>query len=85
MSRSKRNRKAKMARRQAQRQERFEAQLKTAHERLAQAREGARLRAEIEKTDAPQPVKDIIGAFVDPIGFAHDVLKRQMKRKESGT
>ena len=85
MSRAKRNRKAKMVRRQAKRAEQFEKRLDAAHAHFVDARERARLRIEIiDKLDAPEPVKNVLSALVDPVGFAHDMIARQVRRGDTG-
>lgn len=84
MSRSKRNRKAKMARRQAARVEQLKKGLYAARAHLADLRERARIRTEIiDKLDVPEPVKNVFSALIDPVGFTHDMLRKRLAEGET--
>jgi hypothetical protein len=79
MSHAKRVRKAKMARRQAERRKRTMASLKRHSAFLDEQIERARFRKELNASDAPEPVKTLVGALVDPTGFVHDMIRKHFK------
>ncbi len=74
MSRAKRIRKAKMARRQAAYVERLEKHIDEVRTLFADLRERARFRKELNESDIPDTVKLIVGAAVDPVGFVTDMI-----------
>ena len=90
MSRRKRVRKARSVTRRAKRLAKASAR---AHVFLTDARERARVRLEIEASDAPTALKTVLGFLVDPIGavtsaVAKEAIRRGLdtdERKEEGT
>lgn len=82
MSRAKRTRKARMARR---REKRLEIDQKISREAFAffvDAHERARVRREINASDAPEALKTVLGFFVDPVGAITDMAAREMARRQ---
>lgn len=84
MSRAKRTRKAKMARRQAARAAHLGERYAVACARHAEAIERSRFRTELNESDVPDAVKTLVGAFVDPAGFVVDMIEREAKRPIDG-
>ena len=84
MSRAKRIRKAKMARRQAAYAERLEKHLDEVHELLADLRERSRFRKHLgdvlSEIGVPHSVTVTIGALIDPIGAGTDMIKRHVEQ-----
>lgn len=80
MSREKRKRKAQMKRHQAERAAQAEKRFDEARAFHANALERARFRAELNASDIPEGVKTLVGALVDPIGFVHDMARKQATR-----
>jgi hypothetical protein len=60
--------------------ERMERQFAAAHLSLEAVRKRAKFRAALNASDAPDAVKTLIGAVVDPIGFVVDQMQRAVKR-----
>ena len=74
MSHSKRVRKARSA---ARREKRLSVRLDAAREHLAEATERARFRRQLNESDAPEALKTVLGALVDPVGFVHEHMERK--------
>ena len=76
MSRSKRVRKARAAARRARRRDnRFDV----ARAHLAEATERARFRRQLNESDAPEALKTVLGALIDPVGFVAEHMERKSR------
>lgn len=79
MSRTKRVRKARMAARLARRREKAIVRFSVF---LAEMRERVRFRRELNKSDAPDAVKTVLGLLVDPVGFTVDLVGQKLAEGE---
>lgn len=75
MSRAKRVRKARSAARRARRDARFFALCDRIEGDLQEMHESVRFRRELNASDAPDAVKTVLGALVDPVGFCVDKMR----------
>ena len=82
MSQAKRTRKARMKTRQEKRREALYAQLESSREFLEELRDRRRFRVALNASDMPEPVKKMLGAVIDPIGFAVDTMAQYMRDSE---
>lgn len=79
MSCAKRVRKARMA---ARREKRAEAAYRRAYAFAIDLQERARVRAEINASDAPNALKTVLGFLIDPVGAAVDAANQEMQRRK---
>ncbi len=84
MSRAKRTRKSKMARRQAARAKQLEKRLEEARAHFNEMRERSLIRGLINESDLPEPVKFVVGSLIDPAGTVNDMIRRQIQRGGTG-
>ena len=82
MSHGKRIRKARNA---ARREKRFAKAIASAHVTHADAIERARVRAEINASDAPAAWKTVLGFLVDPIGAVAEAATRKNVERTKGS